>query len=109
MQNKFIAPVRGTKPDVQPLNRDMLKVERSSTWYPNAHAGFLDDGGLQRQHRDEGNGEHYPIVFPAQHHRNEPLRYGQWPFDPERWRKILSQCHSSSAFQGNKRSGNHLG
>ena len=88
LQNKFITPVRGKKPDVRPLNRGMLKAERSSTWYLNAHAGFRDDGGFQRQHRDEGNGEHYPTVFPSQRHRNEPLRHGHWPFDPNRIRAL---------------------
>ena len=109
LQNKFNSPVRGTKPDVQPFNRDMLKAEMSSTRYPNAHAGFLDDGGLQRQHRDEGNGEHYLIVLPAQRHRNERLRYGQWPFDPNMIRALggwgnFEPMPFFPSFSGNKRS-----
>lgn len=69
------------------MKRESVKAEKSSPWYPNTHASFRDDDGFQHRIRAEsGRHEYYPPAFAPHRHTNEPLRYGQWPFDPHRMR-----------------------
>ena len=87
VQNNFVPQKRDARPEFKPMKRESVKAEKSSFWYPNTHASFRDDDGFQHRYRAEGGRhEYYPPAFAPHRHRNEPLRYGQWPFDPHRMR-----------------------